>query len=250
MEERRKAIIDLINEKGFVSFAELKSHFPQVSDMTLRRDLEYLDRIKQIIRIHGGAKSLDIVIGTEDFMANRSVRNIEEKKLIASKAITLLKPGSAVFVDSGSTMTLLSQVFPDGNYKIFTSGISCALELSRLAQAQVHILGGQLNAPSLSVNGSRSLDFLENVNFSLAFFGVTGYSTTKGFTCGEEEEYKLKSTVIRKSDQVSMLMDSSKVGKVSTFTFAAMKDVNYIISDGRLDASIIKLAEQYGVDIL
>lgn len=250
MEERRQMIIDLINELGFVSFADLKKHIPNVSDMTLRRDLEYLDHAKQIIRIHGGAKSLDIVIGTEDFYVNRSVRNIELKRQIASKARTLFTPGSVIFIDSGSTTTEFCRVIPDEKCTIFTNSISCAFELARLSQVKVYILGGILNSPSLSMNGSRSLEFLENVNFSTVFFGVTGYSNIRGFTCGEEEEFKLKKSILHKSDKAVMLMDSSKVGIVSTFTFATMKDVDVIVSDGNLSSSVVRQADQLGVEII
>lgn len=250
MEERRKAIVELINERGFVHFTELKQHFPNVSEMTLRRDLEYLDRSKQIVRTHGGAKSLDIIIGTEDFFSNRSVRNMEEKRLIASKAVSFIEPGSVIFIDSGSTTTEFSKVFPDGKYTIFTNSISCAYELARLSQAKVHVLGGQLNSPSLSVNGSRTTDFLETINFSTVFFGVTGYSSTRGFTCGEEEEFKLKNTVLRKSERAVMLMDSTKIGIVSTFTFATMQDVDVIVSDGNLSQAIMRQADQFHVKVV
>lgn len=250
MQERRKAIVELINERGFVPFAELKEHFPNVSEMTLRRDLEYLDSSKQIVRIHGGAKSLDIIIGTEDYLSNRSIRNMEEKQLIAAKAVGLLEPGSVIFIDSGSTTTEFSRVFPDGKYTIFTNSISCAYELAHLTQAKIHILGGLLNSPSLSINGSRTTDFLETINFSTAFFGVTGYSTVRGFTCGEEEEFILKSTILRKSERAIMLMDSTKVGIVSTFTFAAMQDVDIIVSDGSLSPATLRQADQFNVKII
>ncbi|MBS6643015.1 MAG: DeoR/GlpR transcriptional regulator [Clostridiaceae bacterium] len=250
MEERRKAIVELINAQGFVPFAELKEHFPNVSEMTLRRDLEYLDRTKKIVRIHGGAKSLDVLIRTEDFFANRSVCHIEEKRLIASKAITLLEPGSVIFIDSGSTATEFCRNFPDGTYTIFTNSISCAYELASLSQAKIHILGGQLNNTSLSIIGSRTTAYLETINFSTAFFGVTGYSNTRGFTCGEEEEFKLKTTILRKSERVVMMMDSSKVGIVSTFTFATMQDASIIVSDGRLNPATLRQAEQFHVKVI
>ena len=109
MDERRKRIAELINEQGYVSFADLKKQFPQVSDMTLRRDLEYLDRVGQIIRIHGGAKSLDIVIGTEDYYSNRSAHKTEAKRQIAVKAASVFTPQSVIFIDSGSTTTVVEK---------------------------------------------------------------------------------------------------------------------------------------------
>ncbi|MCI8518104.1 MAG: DeoR/GlpR transcriptional regulator [Hungatella sp.] len=250
MDERRKRITELINEQGYVSFADLKKQFPQVSDMTLRRDLEYLDRVGQIIRIHGGAKSLDIVIGTEDYYSNRSAHKTEAKRQIAVKAASVFTPQSVIFIDSGSTTTEFCRCLPDEPCTIFTNSISCAYELARLTRPKVHMLGGLLNSPSLSINGTRSVEFLEKVNFSAAFFGATGYSTSRGFTCGEEEEFKLKTAVLRKSDQIIMLMDSSKVGSISTFTFASMEDVDVIVSDGNLNQAVLHQAMQHKVRIL
>ena len=108
VESRRNAIAALINEKGEITFAQLKEAFPNVSDMTLRTDLKNLDEKKRIVRIHGGAKSVDLVVGTDDFLGKRSVRNVKEKKRIALKAKKLITPGATVFLDSGSTTTMLA----------------------------------------------------------------------------------------------------------------------------------------------
>ncbi len=247
---RHTKMVDLINQAGTVSFTALKLHFSKVSEMTLRRDLEYLDQQKKIIRIHGGARSVDVVIGTDDLFSKRSMRNADAKKQIAQKAAGLLKPNTSVYLDSGTTATELARVFPDGKYLIFTNSLSCAAELARLKEAQVCLLGGRLNAFSLSVNGTRSIAFLEDMNFDIAFMGATGYVSEKGFTCGAEEEYLLKREVIRRSKKVAVLMDSKKVGFASTFTMARLKDVHVIISDGMLDDAVVREVKQSGVEII
>lgn len=238
MKQRQQDMVSLINRLGSVSFTTIKETFPQVSEMTLRRDLEYLDRIKQIIRIHGGAKSVDVVIGTDDLYNKRSTRNAEAKRIIAQKAIAFLCDNTSVFIDSGSSATEFAKVFPDGRYLVFTSGISCALELTRLTQPTVYIVGGRVNPSSLSANGSRSLTFLENISFQTAFLGVTGYMQGRGFTCGSEEDGELKRAVIRKSEKVVVLMDSSKIGIASTFTFANLEDVDIVVTDSQISDSM------------
>ena len=77
MEMRRNAIAELVNKHGTVSFSQIKEQFPNVSEMTLRTDLKALDAAKEIVRIHGGAKSVQLVIGTDDYLTRRSVRNIQ-----------------------------------------------------------------------------------------------------------------------------------------------------------------------------
>lgn len=148
MEERRKQIVELVNREGNVSFGRLKTEFDPVSEMTLRRDLEALDKAGSIIRVHGGVKSVEVVIGTDDLLLKRSVRNMEAKEIIAQKAVGLLRVNTAIFLDSGSTATMLAQRIPDNHYMIFTSGISCVQEMLRLNEVQIHMVGGKLNRAS------------------------------------------------------------------------------------------------------
>ncbi len=250
MRQRRESIVELVNKEGAVNFARLKAAFPDVSEMTLRNDLKYLDQIRRIVRVHGGAKSVEVIIGTDDLFYKRSTRNMEQKRLIAEKAIKLLHPGTSIYLDSGTTATELARTFPDQPYLVFTSGISCALELARLTHSQIHMVGGQMNCYSLSVNGIRSIREVEEVNFNIAFLGVTGFSQETGFNCGVEEESELKKAAIRRSEKVIALMDSQKVGIINTFTFAGLKDVDVVISDGELDADVVRLLEANGIEVL
>lgn len=249
MEQRREKMVKKINREGSVSFTQLKETFHHVSEMTLRRDLEYLDRNKRIIRIHGGAKSVDVLIGTDDLFFKRSTRNASEKKIIADKAVALLQENSTIFLDSGSTCTEFSRACPDGTYMIFTNGVSCALELARLQRAQIHMIGGKLNPFSLCVHGAMTLRDLENINFQSVFLGVTGYISTRGFTCGSEEECELKRSVIRRAEKVILLMDTQKVGITSTFTFADLDDVHSLVSDGKLPDKTRKEFERHNITV-
>lgn len=250
MESRRNKMLELINREGSVSFAFLKENFPEVSDMTLRRDLESLDQSKQIVRIHGGAKSVDVVIGTDDLYLRRTARNVERKKSIAQKASKLVRRNTAMYIDSGSTCTEFARILPDEPFLIFTNSISVAFELARLSQAQVHMMGGQMNRSSLSLHGGRTISYLNDINFNIAFFGVTGYSSNMGFTVGSEEEYEMKKAIMSRSDKVILLMDSTKVGHASTFTFTLPQDVDVIVSDGQMNPSDVLSFEQHGIKVL
>lgn len=248
--ERRQKIVELINQEGTVSFNRLKDTLGAVSDMTLRRDLEALDKAGSIIRVHGGAKSVDVVIGTDDLLLRRNVRSMEAKELIARKAAALLRANTAVYLDSGSTATMLARHIPDERYIIFTSGLSCVQEMLRLTRAQVHLLGGQLNPASQSICSSRSLKALEEVNFQIAFLGVTGFTPERGFTCGTEDECELKRAAIRSADVVVALMDASKTGVCSTFTYAMPRDVDIVVTDDAMDKQTRRRLEDTGVTVL
>ncbi len=249
MQERRNAIVALIDSQGSISFAQLKSAFPQVSEMTLRTDLKVLDQARRIVRIHGGAKSMEQVIGTDDLLGRRMARNAGAKEQIAQKALQLLHPNTTVYLDSGSTATALSRVIPDEPYLLFTNSLSCATELSRLSAAEVHMPGGALNRYSMSVCGVQAIQEMSLVSFDVMFLGVTCYSPDAGFTCGVEMENQLKRAVLKRSGQVVVLMDSSKVGRKSTFTICDLHDVDVIVSDGALPPEFLEECKKHHVTV-
>lgn len=250
MEMRRNAIVELINEHESVSFSQLKDAFPNVSEMTLRTDLKYLDEAKRIVRIHGGARSVKMVIGTDDYLSKRFVRSIPEKQRIAEKALSLIRPDTTIFLDSGSTATMLARQLSDQSSLIYTTGLSCATELANLTKPTVMLPGGCLNRYSQSVYGITAVKELERVNFNQTFLGVTNYSTDTGFTCGSSDEAVLKQTAIRQSAQTVVLMDSSKIGGISTYHICGLKEADVVVSDGGLPEEFLEECRRLGVEVL
>lgn len=250
MQTRRKKIVETVNREGNVSFRTLMSYFKPISEMTLRRDLDYLDKQGLIIRVHGGARSVDVVIGTDDLFNKRVVRSIEAKEIIAKKALDLLRVNTAIFIDSGTTTSLFARSLPDNPYMIFTSGLTCAQEMFYLNKIQLHIVGGRVNHASQSVCSAKSIDFLKNVNFQTVFLGVTGFSAEHGFTCGTEDECELKKAVIRNADVVVALMDTSKIDIVSTFTYAMPNEVDIVVCEKELDEDTNRIFKEAGVTVL
>lgn len=234
MDERRDAIVALVNEKSNITFAELKKRFPQVSDMTIRTDLKALDEAKRIVRVHGGAKSVEQVIGNDDLLGKRAVRNVEAKQLIAEKAIKLVRPNTTVFIDSGSTTTLMANLFPDVQCVIFTNSLSCGIELSKLTKARVYMVGGLLNRNSLSVVGYSALKEMDPVNYDMAFLGATSYDDQLGFTCESAEDNAIKRMAISKAVQNIILMDASKLGRRGSFTIGQLNEVTDVVMDGNV----------------
>lgn len=247
MEQRRNQIVELVNRKGSISFAQLKEAFPSVSEMTLRTDLKALDEARRVVRVHGGVKSVEQVVGTDDLLSRRAARNAEAKQIIAEKAAALLRPNTTLFLDSGSTATAVARCIPDQPMLIYTSGLSCAMEL---AKPNVSLPGGRLNRFSLSVCGAQSIQTMEGINFDLLLLGVTSYSPETGFTCGVEDEARLKQTVLRRCEQKAVLLDSSKIGLKSTFHICELSEVDIIISDGKLPAAFLQACRNAGVTVL
>lgn len=247
---RQKEIVKLVNMKGTVTFNELKEAFPDVSDMTLRTDLKTLDQGKQLVRIHGGARSIDLVMGTEGVMTWRTVTNLDKKEMIAKKARTLVFPNSTIYIDSGSTTTMFARLFPDVNTLIYTESISCAIELQKLTRAKVFLPGGQMERSSLSLYGTRALEELSTMNFDISFISALNYKEGIGFTCAREYQCLIKKTIIERSEKVVLLMDSSKVGEKSVYTFCRPEDIDVLVSDGGLTPDFIGLMKEHGVTVI
>lgn len=250
MEGRRKQIVELVNQRGTVHFQQIKENFPDVSDMTLRTDLKYLDEEKKIVRIHGGAKAVQLVIGTDDYLTKRSIRNLPEKEEIAGKAVELVKPDTAIFLDSGSTTTIFARLFPNQSNLIYTTGLSCATELANLSEPTVLIPGGKLNRYSISVYGTSVVEELKQVNFHQTFLGITNYMRQTGFTCGNNEEAILKRTAIQQADEVIVLMDSSKVGVKGTYSICGLEAVDIVVTDGNVSKDFLMECRSHNVTVL
>ena len=250
MQERRQKIVEFVNRLGTVSFAQLRAAFQEVSEMTLRTDLKALDEERRLVRVHGGAKSVEVVVGTDDFLLRRSLRAAPEKAQIARKALGLLRPDMTIYLDSGSTTTGLAHLIPDERYQIFTNSLSCANELLRLTRARVFLPGGFVNRYSQSLCGVHPIHFISGVNFDLALIGTTSYAEKSGFSCGMEEEAQLKRAVIAQAERSYVLMDAGKVGLKSTFSFASLDDVDGIVSDDALPGEVVTACRARGVQVL
>lgn len=252
-EERRERIVKFVNRNGEVSFSELQSILPEVSGMTIRRDMAVLGEANRIVRVFGGAKSVDSVVGaSEAVYSKRSVEQAESKELIARKALSLIKDDTAIFLGSGTTTVQLARIFPNGNYFVTTTGLNCAIELSAQSDISLMMLGGSVNKNSYCVNGTIANKLISSMHFNLALLGVGGYMPGKGFTTSVIEDYVLRQTIVQNSDCTAILMDSSKVGRtgVSTFTFATLDMVQYVVSDSRLPIKIREEMESHGITVL
>lgn len=250
MQQRRQKIVEFINREGQITFAMLKEAFPGTSEMTLRTDLKYLDDTGAIVRIHGGAKSLETVAGTDGFLSMRTMRNQNLKQQIARKAVSLLGSSACVFLDSGSTTTLLAHYMPDEVRQIVTSGLSCATEMASLTKPFIQVIGGQLNRYSLSVSGSRSVMELQAYNFDICFLGVTSFHPAIGYCCEGLEDCMLKQAAISRSEYTVALVDSTKFGEKNACCICPPNGVNVVISDDSLPEDQRRLLEEQGVTVI
>ncbi len=245
---RQEKIKELIEQENAVSIKQLQELFPEVSLMTIHRDLDTLVETGAIVKFRGGAKSVRHA-GDPEFNV-RMRENNQGKMLIAQKALPLLQPHSAVFLDASTTNLALARTLPDISLNIFTTGPSIALELARLHNPVVTLCCGTLNRKNLALSGQNTLEMLENINIDTAFIGVSGCSVDAGFTCGTESDMLVKRLVIRKARTSVIMCGKEKLSCLMPYTFAKFPDVDYLISDEPMPEAFTAEAKSSGVILL
>ena len=247
-EIRQEQMNRFIQEREVVTIRELQDLFPQVSLMTIHRDLDALTTAGFITKIRGGARSVrherDLAFEV------RERENLKGKALVAEKAAGLVRSESCIFLDSGTTCLALARLLPDSPITVVTTGPNIAIALSHVAGPSVTLCPGELNKENLTVSGYSTLQFLETINMDLAFIGVSGYGRGEGFTCGKESEMMVKRQVISRARRTAVLCDQTKFQRLMPFTFAQLHDVDYLISDGALPEELLRTAEDLGVTVL
>jgi DeoR family fructose operon transcriptional repressor len=250
-EDRRQAINQYIQTRGEVRLTELEERFPDVSSMTLRRDLENLEQQGQIVRIRGGAKSLaHLSMIKEAAFTQRQVENTAAKITIAEKALTLIEPGRSYYIDSGTTCMLFAQRLPDQNLFVLTPAPNVALELIKNQNIKINLTGGQLNRDTLTLSGFNATEYVKNLNIDIAFMAASAFSLSNGFSCGDYMEAELKRIIIRKARRVVLLMDTTKLNNDLPYTFARLNNIHTWITDEPLPEDIQKAARQANVTVL
>ena len=237
---RRQIISDLIQSRPFISLKELEEKFPDVTSMTLRRDIEYFEKQGELIKVRGGARSMKFINTTsDDGYAEREKENYASKLAIANKALTFIEKGRSYFLDSGTTVMRLAEIIPDEHMTFTTPGPNIALELAKKNHPIINLVGGIVNRESISVTGNMAIDFLADINIDIAFMTPSGYSQYNGFSCGNYAESELKSYVVKKARTVIMMMDTSQLDKNLPYTFCRLSDIDILITDKTIPASLL-----------
>ncbi len=251
MKDRLILLKEFIDKNGKVTLKELESAFPSVSAMTLRRDLNRLEENNAVLRVSGGAISVDSVLrAKEQDFSERIVYNSEEKLEIAEKAVRIVEPNSCIFIDGGSTTTYFARALPDDNFYILTNALVIAETIIRKDKPTVAILGGDLKKNTFLTVGKTCLEFISKINIQTAVMTATGFiKEDGGFTCGNQAEAEVKRMVIEKADNVIMLLDSSKVNKRTPYTFASLDDIDYMVVDNSFPREIRLDIEKKGIRV-
>lgn len=245
---RQEQMREYIERKNVVTIKELQMLFPNVSLMTIHRDLDALEKSGTAVKFRGGAKSVRHTVDPEFNVRMRE--NNTGKNAIALKALELIQPHTAVFLDASTTNLALARNLPDINLNIFTTGPSIALELCRLHNPVVTLCCGTINRKNLAVSGQNTLEMLSGVNIDMAFIGVSGCSVEAGFTCGTESDMLVKRMVIQKARTSVVMCSHEKFSCLMPYTFAKLDEVDCMVTDALLPEAFAQAAAEAGIRVI
>jgi len=248
--ERREKVREMLTQKPFISLDELIEAFPEVSSMTLRRDLEYFEKHGEAIKVRGGARSMKFMTTSmEAAFSKRLMENIGEKERVAKHASKFIEVGRSVFLDSGTTMLTLARMLPDERVTIVTTGPNIALELIKKSRPIVYVIGGMLNRDNISVVGSPAMEYVDDINVDTAFIVPSGL-TAEGVTSGNYTECELKKRIIDKARQRVLVVTNSKIDKLLPYTVCGFGDVDVVVTDRPLPEPIAERCRENGVRVV
>ena len=244
---RQDKICDYIEKNQLVTVKQLRELCPEVSLMTIHRDLDALVLSGRIVKIRGGARAVRHN-GDPGFEV-RLQENNAGKMSMARKALSLIRPGSSVFLDASTTNLMLARILPDMNLSIFTTGPNIAMELCRLKNPTITLCCGTLSRKNMALSGQNTLEMLEKINIDQAFIGVSGCSAEAGLTCGTEGDMAVKALALRKARTRVVMCDREKFTRLMPYTFARFDQVDVFISDDNIPDAVQSALEENGVII-
>ncbi|PEE40487.1 DeoR/GlpR family DNA-binding transcription regulator [Bacillus pseudomycoides] len=252
--ERRNKIIEMLEQREHVDVSYLSDAF-QVSLMTIRRDLEKLEKDGKVIRMYGGVK-LKIKRVYEYSMEERLNSNKQEKLVIAREAARLIEDGDVVAFDASTTALEVSKLIKDRkDVTVVTNNLSIAIELADVSEIVVIVLGGFLRGKSLSVMGASLKQYLGRIYIDKAFISSKALSFHEGLTDTAIDEGEAKQAMLSKSNEVIVLADHTKLGKVAFYKVCDKQGITKIITDELipltpLQQECINSYKEYGTPII
>ena len=245
--ERQRKIVELVNEKLSIRVSELSKIF-SVTEETIRRDLEKLEKENLLMRSHGGAVSLEKDQSETSYL-EREITNASEKKAIALEAISLIEPGDQIVLDASTTAWYMAKELPDMPLTVLTNSIKVAIELSRKEQIRVISTGGTLLSQSLSYVGPLAERSLSMYHVNKAFLSCKGVHLDKGLSDFNELQALLKKQMMEISDETVLMVDSSKFGTRSFSQIAPLASIDTVITDSYLDDQLRRQLDEKNITV-
>lgn len=229
---RQRQLVDILKGDPAVRVTELAEQFG-VSESTIRRDLNELESIGLVRRVHGGAIAEAAIVNEPSFEV-RAITHRAEKARVGKAAASLVGDGITVFIDGGTTTPFIVPYLNGRTgLTIVTIGLNVAYELAAHPSIRTIQIGGELHLETWTYTGPLSMQALENcgLTFDLAFISAAGVSADYGATNQIIDRVPQKQRVIQLSRRVAVVADGSKIGQVALASIIPMSEVDVLVTD-------------------
>ena len=250
MNQRRQEILNLIREDGHAKVQKLSQIF-KVSEVTIRQDLEALEEMGYVQREHGGAFLKDVGnFASTGTLINESVK-VAEKQELARKAVSLIKEGESIILDSGSTTTELAKLMTGfHNLTVITNALNIAYILGGNPGINLIVSGGEFKAPTLSLTGDMAAATFKGLHVDRCFLATAGISPDMQLTYPSLSDLVVKSAMIRAANKVYLLADSSKIGASSFASLGRISLIDTLITDNQITPEQREALRDLNVEVL
>ncbi len=250
-QERHNQILARLNLEGQVRVKDLSKDF-DVTEDCIRKDLTILEKANKLKRIHGGATQIRMNLHTINVNDRRNIR-VEEKKIIAHKAVDLIKPGTMVFLGISTVTLEIAKLIYQRNLNIIivTNMIDIMKIFTQDCTTQLIFVGGELNRARDGFIGSITIDQLRKYKFDLSFLGVVGIDVYNGkITTYDVNDGLTKKEVIQSSKKCYMAAETAKLELDGNYVFADIGDFNGYICESSPGLDIENKIKECGLEII
>ena len=239
---RHQSILEIVQQYESVRVTDLAEQL-QVSESTIRTDLETLDEQGYLIRVRGGAinKQGHTQSQPSPLLSLKALQNADAKQTIARWAASMVEDGDVIMLDASSTVLHIAPFLYDRrNLTIFTNGIFVAQELSKEPSNTVIVLGGILHPDGNAITGEISKQMLRDYHVETAFVSCSGFTPQLGFFEMDMREAQMKTLMLQAAQRRVALLDSSKIGHIGLTAFGTLEDFDYFVTDENIASETVQ----------
>jgi DeoR family transcriptional regulator of aga operon len=248
-EERQGRIRVMVEEQGRVIVPELSAYF-NVSEATIRRDLEKLDELGWVQRTHGGAVRVERAAKEPPILQRINERR-DEKQRIGEAAAALVKDGETIFLGSGTTVLEIARHLPEGlSLTVITNSLLVANELAERSGIEMIVIGGMLRQSELSMVGHIAEQAVREFRADRVFLGMRAIDARHGFTNDYLPETMTDRAILNIAPKVVVVADHRKFGRVSSVLVGPVTVAHMIITGKATSQECVSELQEKGIDVV
>lgn len=246
MKTRWEEIVRLIEEYHSLTVTELSEKIG-VSEVTIRKDLNELEKKGLLVRNHGGATLISETI-VPSFYSRKHIEE-REKNSIALAVSELIDEGDSVLIDAGTTPLAVASFLKNKNISIVTNSIPVGMELADF-KGIVTFTGGEMHKESMALYGPETNIYINNLQVNKLILGTSGVNLESGLTTSSSIQASTKKAMIQSARQVIAVMDHTKFTKIKTSLFAHFEEIDIIVTSSKVPREMIDKIKQMGTKVI